>query len=786
MTQSCFHCIQPLPADADFSVTVLGEPRTMCCPGCAAVAQAIVDGGMEDYYRFRTDKAVKAGDTDILQKLSVFDDKQLQQEFVVADGDCSEIQLTVEGITCAACGWLIERQLAKTDGIVQVAVNVAARRATVRWTDKTLPLSALLKVFSRIGYQALPFQPDQHEASYQREKKSYLKKLGLAGLMTMQLMMLAFALYFDWFDHVDTATRQFFHWISLLLCTPVVLYSGLGFYQSAWYALKAGRLNMDVPVTVAIFGAFSASAYATITEHGPIYFESMAMFIFLLLISRYLEHQSRHRAAQISANNMKHLPLTANKMIDGDVHSALARQLVAGDEILVRAGETIPADGVVSQGRSEVDESMLTGEFEPQSRQAGDNVFGGSINQSDVLYVTVSRPLKQSLISQIMRLQELAMAERPAIAGLADQLASYFVAAVLVISALTFWYWYDTGASHAFYIAIAVLVGTCPCALGLATPSALTSAVANLNRKGILIKRGDSLEKLTQITTVALDKTGTLTEGQFSLTSIQTTVEQHQALSLAASLEALSEHPIAKAFSNTECHQVSDGRVHIGQGIEGTINDMRFRIGSAAFIGAEIPAAWQSARVFLADESACIAAFWLSDTLRDDASELVIALADKPIHLLSGDAAPAVQEQAEKLGIEHQHAHCTPEDKLALIRQMQSQGQRVLMVGDGINDGPVLAAADVSVTLAAATDLAKSAADVVLLQPKLMHIPHLLTIAKLCRQKIRQNIGWALGYNLLILPLAVSGILTPWMAVLGMSLSSVIVVTNSLTLLKKD
>ena len=257
-------------------------------------------------------------------------------------------------------------------------------------------------------------------------------------------------------------------------------------------------------------------------------------------------------------------------------------------------------------------------------------------------------------------------------------------------------------------------------------------------------------------------------------------------MSLAASLEALSEHPIAKAFSNTECHQVSAGRVHIGQGIEGTINDMRFRIGSAAFIGAEIPAAWQSARVFLADESACIAAFWLSDTLRDDASELVIALADKPIHLLSGDAAPAVQALAEKLGIEHQHAHCTPEDKLALIRQMQSQGQRVLMVGDGINDGPVLAAADVSVTLAAATDLAKSAADVVLLQPKLMHIPHLLTIAKLCRQKIRQNIGWALGYNLLILPLAVSGILTPWMAVLGMSLSSVIVVTNSLTLLKKD
>ncbi|WP_438865427.1 heavy metal translocating P-type ATPase [Neptunicella sp.] len=791
MTTTCYHCDQPIAAGDNFNAFILGQHRAMCCPGCEAVAQAIVDGGMEDYYRFRTETAEKASplNDEIREKLRIFDEAELQQEFVETDSEQhQQIQLTIEGISCAACGWLIERQISQQPGINQISVNISARRATVNWNNAITPLSEILTGFEKIGYHALPFQPDLHEASYQKENKRFLKRLGLAGIMTMQLMMLAFCLYFGIFGDIEVKTQIFFHYISLILCLPVVVYSGFGFYRSAFNALRHKTVNMDVPISVAVIGAFSASAWASFTEHGMVYFESVAMFIFLLLISRYLEHRSRHHAAEVSANIIKHMPVSANLIGDsGHIQTCLAKKLQPGQLILVRAGEMIPIDGIITQGQSQVDESMLSGEFEPVSKQPGDTVYGGTTNHAGVLTIKVETDLQHALISQIVRLQEIALAAKPKLAVLADKVSRYFVTAVLVIALATFTFWTLQGNEQAFYITIAVLVATCPCALGLATPTALTCAIANLNRHGLLVKKADVLEGLQHINCIAFDKTGTLTEGHFRLLKMVnlSKMPDEQALKIIASLEQHSEHPIASAFRHVidllPCDNI---QVVQGKGISAIIGQEQYQVGSADFIQHDIPEQYRSARVFLANQHQLLAVFYVDDVLRPQASTLLERLAAIETHLISGDNAFSVEQLAHQLKINHFHASCSPQQKMAVIKQLQQQNQSVLMIGDGINDSPVLSAANISIAVGSASELAKNSADIVLLNNQLDLIAYLLKIAHVTQRKIRQNMGWAIGYNVLVLPLAVSGVLTPWMAVLGMSLSSVIVVTNSLRILK--
>ncbi|RDV24131.1 cadmium-translocating P-type ATPase [Alteromonas aestuariivivens] len=785
----CYHCGLPNAEPDLYQTQILGQMRAMCCPGCLAVAQAIVDNGLQDYYQFRTEPALK-GDQELnetLSKLAVYDDPALQEEFVFDEGKHRQIQLTLEGITCAACGWLIEKQMAKIDGIHQIAVNVAERRASVSWSPDTIQLSQILASLKRIGYQGLPFHPDQHEASYKAEQKRYLKRLGLAGLMTMQVMMLMAGLYFDWFGNIEHETRQYFHWVALVLTTPVVLYSGSVFYLGALKALSARTVNMDVPVTLAVFGTYAAGIKATILEQGTVYFESICMFIFLLLLSRFLEHRSRHRAAQISANMMQYIPVTANVLGDDQsLQSCLAKTLQPGQRVIVKAGETVPVDGKVMEGESKVDESMLTGEFDPVTKRGGDTVFGGTVNQAGSLVVEVTQTLKHSLVNQIIRLQTTAMASKPKVAQMADRVSRYFVVAVLLIAIATFAYWYWQGNEQAFWITIAVLVATCPCALGLATPSALTCAMARLNRQGVLLKRADALEQLVTIDTVALDKTGTLTEGSFTLANSWYADHQNpeSMFVVVASLEARSEHPISRAFHTDRLAPVSNLSVVPGYGIEGTVNGTHYRLGSAAFMSAPLPEPEFSANVFLSSEHGCVAAFEVSDVVKPDTLQTLRQLNDKHLIILSGDHQKHVSALAAQLGIQQAVGGCTPEGKLAEVKAMQQQGKSVMMLGDGINDAPVLAQADISVAVCNATDVAKSAADVILLGDRLGNLPHLFTLARGTRAVIRQNMLWALGYNALVLPFAVSGILTPWMAVVGMSLSSIIVVTNSTRLLK--
>lgn len=786
----CYHCHLDIVDSSPLTADVLGEPRPMCCPGCKAVAEAIVGNGLEDYYRFRTEAADKAdgGQEDIFAKLALYDRPELQEEFVVSHGEERQIQLSIEGISCAACAWLIEKQLTKLPGIKQIAVNVSSRRALVSWYAQELSLSRILRAIEKIGYHAQPFLAQQQEESFKQTSQAYLKRLGLAGLMSMQVMMIAVALYFGLFGNLDEDIKAFLHWVSLALSFPVVIYSGAGFYASAWRAFKARTVNMDVPVSIAIWALFLSSAMATVKGEGEVFFESVCMFIFLLLISRYLEHRSRHRAAQISANMSKYMPVTATLIEGEQTHNVLAKSLQKGQQILIRPGETIPVDGQLLEGQGYVDESMLSGEFEPVRKEVGDMLYGGTLNQSGSLLVRVVRPLKEAMVSQILRLQDEALMSKPAISRLADRIAGHFVSLVLIISVLTYSYWSWQGNPQAFWITISVLVATCPCALGLATPSALTCAMARLNRQGILLKRADLLESLVHIDTLAFDKTGTLTEGRFSIARWRNLSDRADSdiLAIAAGLEAHSEHPLGRAFDNLPVSRASQVEILPGFGLSGNVAGRHYRLGSANLMQHEVPQALQQANVLLEEDSGLLAGFELKDQISVGTESALQALSHHQTLIISGDAEANVAQIANSLGVQQWYSQCRPEQKLALIKQMQQEGKKIMMVGDGINDTPVLAAADVSVAVGGATDLARNAADIILINPRLTLLPELFRMAARARRKVIQNLAWALGYNLLVLPLAVTGYLTPWLGVIGMSLSSILVVANSVQLLKDE
>lgn len=831
MTQAselCFHCNDPIPTGQHYTAEVLGQQQHFCCPGCQAVAQAVVDNGLEDYYRFRTQPADKAAAEQALPSpLALYDNPLLQQELVAASGDDSSIQLTVSGLKCAACAWLIERQVLQLQGIVKIGVDISANRATLVWRKQSITLSAILHRISEIGYQAQPFQADKHEAQLQRDHQSYLKKLGLSGILSMQVMMLAFGLYFGLFGDLEPTTQTYFHWVSLLLTVPVVVYSGSEFLRGASNALAAGQVNMDVPISIAIVVIFASSAYATIQDTGSVYFESVSMFIFLLLISRYLEHASRKKAATVAANSNRYIPVTARQLIADQEQQCLAKSLQPGDRVRVKPGELIPVDGVISAGVSCVDESMLTGEFAPVTKQIAAQVYAGTVNQSSVLEIKVTKSLAQSAAMEISRLQDLALGSKPKIAVLADRLARKFIVAVLLIAAATYIGWHVVGdgvnSNEALMRAVAVLVATCPCALALATPSALTAAMAALKQSNLIVKSADFLENLSDLDVVVFDKTGTLTEGRFSIVSWQhyssgpelrdvpSSAPQARSASsgqlakddwplrVAASLESLSEHPISRAFSHLPQLPVTAGRNHVGEGVEGVIAGRHYKIGTYAFAsnsqtltsteeGRLSPALLNqpSAEVFLSCAGRVIAEFRLQDKLHPDTLSLIPKLRRLQPTILSGDSEYNVRQVAEQLAITAWQAQCRPKQKLDYIQNLQNQGKRVLMVGDGINDGPVLAQADVSVAVSGATDLAKNAADVIILDGSLAKLPTLFAVAKRTRTIIRTNIVWALSYNTLALPLAVGGLLSPWMAVLGMSLSSIVVVSNSARLLSRN
>lgn len=799
---SCFHCLQPLPPNGGYSVTVADKQRHVCCYGCQAVAQTIEAQGLQHFYQFRdTSNPLQIPLLpEELQQLEAYDQEELQQQFThLDDNGHTSTTLSVEGMTCAACAWLIEQQLQTLPGVDYARVNATTERVNVAWHPEQVKLSDVLKKISGLGYRALPFQAATQEQDFKRRRRYFVRRIGIAGLATMQVMMIAVALYFGMVDELDDNLRQFFWWISLLFATPVLLYSAQPFYLSALRSIQAKQLNMDVPVSLALLSAYGASAYATVINHGEVYFESVSMFTFLLLVGRYLELLAKQRAIATASNLVKLLPATAQReTANGDLESIAVNKLTDGDIVRVLPGQTLPADGELLSALGTINESMLTGESVPVVHEQGARVFAGTLNQTQPLRIRVTAVQQATVMAKIAALQDQALANKPKLAERAEKLANQFVQQLLILAALTFFVWTFIEPSEAFWVTLAVLVATCPCALALAAPTAVTGVIHRLNKQGIILRNTDAIQTLATVKTVMVDKTGTLTTGQFSIADVQLedNLAQTQAWALAKALESHSEHPLAKPFQQLDSKssvQLTNVSVALGRGIEADWqqtdgNLVRVRIGAPGFSADWHPELNKEAdyNVILATPEQVIARFLVTDTLRPDVAETLHFLRQQGLEIimLTGDQPHNARRVAEQLGISQYHAQCLPEDKLHWVKQTQQQ-HPVMMIGDGMNDGPVLAQADVSMTFGHAADLARQAADIVAMRNDFGALAELLRATAKSRAILKQNISWALFYNIAIVPIAVMGWVTPYIAAIGMSVSSLLVLVNSLRLYRQ-
>ncbi|MEK7206396.1 MAG: heavy metal translocating P-type ATPase, partial [Pseudomonadota bacterium] len=772
----------------------------------------IVAGGLPDYYKHRTAAAPTAREVvpEFLRQTALYDHPEVQKSFVqVADAHVREAALILEGITCAACIWLNERHIARLPGVLSVHINYATHRARVRWDEQKIHLSDILTAISRIGYLAHPYDPGRSQQLLEAERKQLLRRLGVAGALTMQVMILAEALYVGGWTGMETQYRDFFQWTSLLLTLPVLLYSAQPFFQSAWRDLKQGRTGMDVPVSLGMVTAFAASVWTTVTGQGEVYYDSVTMFAFFLLTGRYFELRARHRAAEASETLVHATPAMATRLAfdgGGDRQETVpVAHLNPGDRVLIRPGEPVPADGSVLEGRSSVDESLLTGESRPITKSPGQTLIGGSINIESVLIARIEKTGPDTVLSAILRLLDRASAEKPRLAQLADRAAAWFVVALLLLTAVVAFYWWRHDPAQLLPIVIAVLVVTCPCALSLATPTALTAATGRLTQLGILTTRGHALETLARATHFVFDKTGTLTLGRLRLLGTRTfsAMEEQDCLRIASALERHSEHPIARALLETlgpnAPLQTSDVASTPGGGIQGKVSGKMYYLGTPDFVAAQtgtippaniLPALQQDGATLaiLASSEQWLAAFALGDELRPGARELIAELKrqGKSVWLLTGDHEQAARRVAHELGIKELAWDLKPNDKLEKIRALQQQGAIVAMVGDGVNDAPVLAAAQVSIAMGSGAPIAATAADMILLSSQLDRLVQGLEIARRALRIIRQNLAWALGYNLIAVPAAVMGYVPPWLAAIGMSASSLLVVVNALRLTRRS
>jgi len=800
--EDCFHCGLPVPQNSAYRVKIDGKECAMCCPGCEAVAKAIVDGGLTSFYHHRTETSptARAAVPEILQELTLYDQPELQRTFVSTDEkNIKQASLILEGIVCAACVWLNERHISALAGVVEFRVNYSTHRARVRWDDSQIHLSDILQAIASIGYLAHPFDAGRQEAVYKKERSNALKRLAIAGLGAIQVMMLAVALYAGDYSGMDAGLENFMRWVSLFIATPVVFYSARSFFSSAWRDLKVRQLGMDVPVSLAIGLAYAASSWATVTRSGEIYFDSVTMFTFFLLAGRFLEMGARQKAGQAAEELVKLLPAMATRVTDEGDETVAVTELMMGDKVRVKPGDSIPADGVIVEGRSSINEALLTGESHPLAKTITEKVIGGTVNIESPLVIEVEKVGEETVLASIQRLLDRAQVEKPSIAKAADKVAAYFVGFLLVLVSVVALWWWQHDPDQAFWIAISLLVVTCPCALSLATPAAMTAATGSLTRLGVLTTRGHALETLAKVTQIVFDKTGTLTKAHLALESMQvfSDIKEQQSLNIAAALELGSEHPVAKVFLQKASVPneiiANEIRAVSGQGVSGVIEGVQYRLGCAAYVAnvlEELPAMIDKSKnateIFLAKDKTLLAVFFLNDELREQALESVQALKamGKKVWLVSGDNESAVSYIANQLGIENTRHSMKPEDKLFVIADLQQQGEIVAMIGDGVNDAPVLAAAQVSIAMGGGTQLAQASADMVLLSE---HLPHLVDAVKMAKRSVNivhQNLAWALAYNLLALPLASMGYIAPWMAAIGMSASSLVVVLNALRLNK--
>ncbi len=787
----CFHCGSPVPAGARWQARVGGVTRSMCCPGCAAAAEAIVAGGFADYYNARTEYA------------AVVADGKEEPELALADlqGMEGEGSFSIEGVRCGACVWLVERRLGQLDGVQEVSLNVATGRVFVRWDPVLCRPSTILRALRAIGYSAAPYDVKLHDQGMERARRRLFRQLFVAGLAMMQVMMYAVPVYLADEGSMDAGMLALMGWASFALTLPAVCYSALPFFQGAWRDLKRGVPGMDVPVALGIAAAFAGSCVSLVSSQGDVYFDSITMFIFLLLGSRYLELGARRRATQALDALRRGMPASALRLRGDpdlrDTELVPAAQLAVGDLVLVKPGQAVPADGAIVEGETDLDYSLLSGESRTRRMGPGDALPGGAVNAGQGVVLRVTSAARDSTLAMLVRLVERAGLGKPAMSLWADRVAAWFVFGLLLLTAVVYLAWHTVDPERAWHAAVAVLVVSCPCALSLATPTALAAATDRLLRRGVLAVAPHTLETFERATHVVFDKTGTLTLGRPVLRQVLPvgSLDVDLCMRIGSALQAENSHPVGIAIrSAMQSHGLVARklRVEIGRGFEGAIDGVVYRIGTSEYVQGIAGGMVRSAAptgtscAWLACEGQWLARFDLSDGMREEAAEVVRRFQEggKTVILLSGDDQAATSAVARQLGIGSAFGGRLPAEKLAFVRELQHEGAVVAMIGDGSNDAAVLRGADVSFAMGRGTELAQVHADGVLLGDSLLPLADAADTARRTLAIIRQNLIWASIYNLAAIPAAATGLLNPWLSGIGMAASSALVVLNALRLRK--
>jgi Cu2+-exporting ATPase len=784
-SDACFHCGETLPS-RPARCRVDGVERAFCCDGCAAAAEWIRDARLDDYYRLRTAPASRVvAEAD---DLALWDREDVLAAHARPVAGGREITLLTDGMHCAACAWLIDRALSREPGVLEISANAMTGRIRIAWDPTRTPLSAPLGRLSSLGYRPFLATGDARERARRADRNRWLLRLGAAGLGAMQAMMFAEALYLDTQHTMSLPMRDFLRWVTFLVATPVVFWAGWPFLAGCARELRLRRPGMDTLVAISVLLAYGASVVATVRGGPHVWYDAAVMFVFLLLAARMLEQRVRsHASAQVDALARARPAFAVRECGDDARETVPLVALAVGDVLRIGIGDAVPADGVLLGEEARFEESLLTGEPQAVRKHPGMAVFAGTTCHERPARVQVTAVGAATRLSQLARLVEQAQAHRPALARAADRVAGVFVVALLVAACIVYAAWRVHDPARAFDVALALLVISCPCALSLAVPAALAAANGAMARLGVLPVRADAIDRLARATDVVFDKTGTLSDGTAAITAVDVLgeLDRRDVLRIAIALERDSGHPLAAAFralqvgSETAC--TAEGVAAVpGAGIEGVVDGHAWRLGHAPFAcaGDDDGALW------LGDGSRALARFEVGERTRADAKGALGALREVglDLHLCSGDAPGRVGALAATLGIDDVHARQTPEAKLARVHALQAQGRIVAMVGDGLNDAPVLAGADVSIALGEGAALAQGAADLVLTAPSLARIPDAIALARRTRAVVRQNFGWAIGYNLVALPLAAFGLVTPWLAATGMAVSSLLVTLNALRL----
>jgi len=823
----CFHCGLPVIEKKPPSLEINHQQQVFCCHGCKAVCDAIITSGHEEYYKYREGKAKTFNANELpelLDKLKLYDNEKIQREFIRTDKNkqWKEAWLILEEIRCAACMWLNERTLRDLEGVLDVQMDYTGQQTRVRWDPKKIKLSDILSAITQIGYVAHPFDPTQRESLNKEQKQRSVQRIIFALILGMGVMQSAIGSYF--YGDINAQGEYplwiiISRWVNVASTFLILAYPGQIFFKSAWRDLKNKTLGMDVPVVIGLSVAWLGSLYSTLRGVGDVYFESIAMFVIFLLIARHIELKSRITSTAMLDRMAKIIPQSVNKITTQGLQIVPVIELVEGDKIQLAPGETLPVDGHLLSAYSSFDESLLTGESVPVKHLKGDLLLGGSINIEQVIEISVSSTKANSTFSEIQQLAQKSTQYRPYYVDIAEKVAGKFVAIILLIASLTFlvWAWKSgfNDLSSALSNTISVLIVTCPCALALAAPVALSLGAAGLNRYHLLALKMSSIEKLTDINTLVFDKTGTLTTGKPTVDTIRTLglMGSEQCLTIAASMEQGSHHPFAKAIIKKH-QEVSNKLLTLTQvtqktsgGIEALFEGEQWRLGSESFVLAsnhkdfkldktsikEIKN-WREqgfSVLYLASSKGLQAIFCIKDPLRKGIKTFLKQSQYKGISqhiILSGDHQQSVDAIAKQLGISEAYGGLSPQQKLDWVRNRQQQNRqknvsaKLMMLGDGINDAPTLAVADISLSFSDATDLAKNNCDFIVLGKDYQYLAKAFQLMRNTRGIILQNLGWAIIYNLIAIPLAVIGLITPWMAAIGMSLSSLFVVLNSMRL----